>query len=294
MAHIDGSETQRANLAFIKRSMREPLLTRDREFDLARRWRDDGDEEALHELVRAYTRLVISTASRFRNYGLPMGDLVQEGNVGLLQAAARFEPGREVRFSTYAAWWIRSAMQDFVLRNWSIVRTGTTAAQKSLFFNLRRLQARIEESSATRLTHAGREKVARELKVNVGDVESMEMRMAGGDQSLNTPMTPSGDLDWQDTLADDRPSPEQVVIGMRDGETRSRWLAEAIGQLSPREQTIIRRRRLQEDGDTLETLGQQLGVSKERIRQLEHRALLKMRAFLRSRVRTADDLLAEQ
>ncbi len=294
MAHIDGSETQRANLAFIKRSMREPLLTRDREFELARRWREESDEVALHELVRAYTRLVISTASRFRNYGLPMGDLVQEGNVGLMQAAARFEPGREVRFSTYAAWWIRSAMQDFVLRNWSIVRTGTTAAQKSLFFNLRRLQARIEEASATRLTHDGREKVARELNVNVSDVESMEMRMSGGDQSLNTPMTPSGDLDWQDTLADERPSPEQVVIGMRDGETRSRWLAEAIGQLSPREQTIIRRRRLQEEGDTLEKLGEQLGVSKERIRQLEHRALLKMRAFLRTRVRTAQELLAEQ
>ncbi len=294
MAHIDGSETQRANLAFIKRSMREPLLSRDREFDLARRWREQDDEVALHELVRAYTRLVISTASRFRNYGLPMGDLVQEGNVGLMQAAARFEPGREVRFSTYAAWWIRSAMQDFVLRNWSIVRTGTTAAQKSLFFNLRRLQARIEEASSTRLTHDGREKVARELNVNVGDVESMEMRMSGGDQSLNTPMSPSGDLDWQDTLADDRPSPEQVVIGMRDGETRSRWLAEAIGQLSPREQTIIRRRRLKEDGDTLEKLGEQLGVSKERIRQLEHRALLKMRAFLRTRVRTADELIAEQ
>ena len=294
MAHIDGSETQRANLAFIKRSMREPLLSRDREFDLARRWREQDDEDALHELVRAYTRLVISTASRFRNYGLPMGDLVQEGNVGLMQAAARFEPGREVRFSTYAAWWIRSAMQDFVLRNWSIVRTGTTAAQKSLFFNLRRLQARIEEASATRLTHAGREKVARELNVNVGDVESMEMRMSGGDQSLNMPMSPSGDLDWQDTLADERPSPEQVVIGMRDSETRSRWLAEAIGQLSPREQTIIRRRRLKEDGDTLEKLGEQLGVSKERIRQLEHRALLKMRAFLRTRVRTTDELLAER
>ena len=294
MAHIDGSETQRANVAFIKRSMREPLLSRDREFHLARRWREDGDEDALHELVRAYTRLVISTASRFRNYGLPMGDLVQEGNVGLMQAAARFEPSREVRFSTYAAWWIRSAMQDFVLRNWSIVRTGTTAAQKSLFFNLRRLQARIEEASATRLTHDGRQKVARELNVNVGDVESMEMRMSGGDQSLNMPMSPTGDLDWQDTLADERPTPEQVVIGMRDGETRSRWLAEAIGQLSPREQTIIRRRRLQEDGDTLEKLGQQLGVSKERIRQLEHRALLKMRAFLRTRVRTADELLTEQ
>lgn len=293
MAHIDGSETQRSNLSFIKKSMREPLLTRDHEFDLARRWRESGDEAALHELVRSYTRLVVSTASRFRNYGLPMGDLVQEGNVGLMQAAARFEPGREVRFSTYAAWWIRSAMQDFVLRNWSIVRTGTTAAQKSLFFNLRRLQARIEDVAATRLTHVGREKVARELKVKVGDVESMEMRMSGGDQSLNTPMSPSGDLDWQDSLADQRPSPEEVVIGMRDGETRSRWLAEAIGQLSAREQTIIRQRRLREDGDTLEKLGEQLGVSKERIRQLEHRAMQKMRAFLQTRVRKPDELMVE-
>lgn len=131
MAHIDDPETQRANLTFIKASMREPLLSRDHEFELARNWREDGDEAALHDLVRAYTRLVVSTASRFRNYGLPMGDLVQEGNVGLMQAAARFEPDREVRFSTYAAWWIRSAMQDYILRNWSIVRTGTTAAQKA-------------------------------------------------------------------------------------------------------------------------------------------------------------------
>ena len=143
MAHIDDPETQRANLNYIKASMREPLLSRDHEFELAVRWREEGDEESLHELVRAYTRLVVATASKFRNYGLPMGDLVQEGNVGLMQAAARFEPGREVRFSTYAAWWIRSAMQDYILRNWSIVRTGTTAAQKSLFFNLRRLRARM-------------------------------------------------------------------------------------------------------------------------------------------------------
>jgi len=291
MAHIDSSEIRRGNLAFIKSSMREPLLTRERELDLARRWRDMDDEAALHELVRSYTRLVISTASRFRNYGLPMGDLVQEGNVGLMQAAARFEPSREVRFSTYANWWIRSAMQDFVLRNWSIVRTGTTAAQKSLFFNLRRLQARIQDAAATRLTHDGRAKVAKALNVKIGDVESMEMRMTGGDMSLNTPITPTGDLDWQDSLADERPSPEDVVIGMRDGVTRSRWLAEAIGQLSTREQTIIRRRRLRENGDTLEKLGVQLGVSKERIRQLEHRAMLKMRNFLQNRVRTTDELL---
>src|SRR3954469_20564943 len=189
MAHIDDPETQRANLTFIKASMREPLLSRDHEFELARSWREDGKEDALHELVRAYTRLVVSTASRFRNYGLPMGDLVQEGNVGLMQAAARFEPDREVRFSTYAAWWIRSAMQDYILRNWSIVRTGTTAAQKSLFFNLRRLRARIEDASGSgALTPAGRQRIADELRVEVAEVESMEMRLASADQSLNAPI----------------------------------------------------------------------------------------------------------
>src|SRR5437764_9264670 len=182
MAHIDDPQTQKANLTFIKASMKEPLLTRDHEFELAHRWRTAGDTAALHELVRAYTRLVVSIAARFRHYGLPVGDLVQEGNVGLMQAAARFEPDRGVRFSTYAAWWIRSAMQDYVLRNWSIVRTGTTAAQKSLFFNLRRLRARIEDASGTGgLTQAGRQKIAEELKVEVAEVESMEMRLAATD-----------------------------------------------------------------------------------------------------------------
>ena len=171
MAHIDDPQTQKANLTFIKASMKEPLLTRDHEFELAHRWRTAGDTAALHELVRAYTRLVVSIAARFRHYGLPVGDLVQEGNVGLMQAAARFEPDRGVRFSTYAAWWIRSAMQDYVLRNWSIVRTGTTAAQKSLFFNLRRLRARIEESSGAPLTDAGRRKIASELHVDLAEVE---------------------------------------------------------------------------------------------------------------------------
>jgi RNA polymerase sigma-32 factor len=291
--HIDDPETQRANLNFIKASMREPLLSRSLELDLARRWRVLGDESALHALVRAYTRLVVSTASRFRNYGLPMGDLVQEGNVGLMQAAARFEHERDVRFSTYAAWWIRSAMQDYILRNWSIVRTGTTAAQKALFFNLRRLRAKIEDASAQRLTQAGREWIAGELKVAVAEVEAMEMRMAGNDQSLNAPISDQSDDDWQDFLADQRPNPEEVVIGLRDNVTRSRWLAEAIGQLSPREQVIIRQRRLNEDGATLEELGRQLGVSKERVRQLEHRAMMKLRAAMARRVVQPDELFVE-
>jgi RNA polymerase sigma-32 factor len=293
MAHIDDPETQRANLNFIKASMQEPLLLRDHEFDLARRWREESDMQALHELVRSYTRLVIATAVRFRNYGLPMGDLVQEGNVGLMQAASRFEPDREVRFSTYAAWWIRSAMQDYVLRNWSIVRTGTTAVQKSLFFNFRRLRAKIEDASGRPLSSEGRQRIALELSVAVAEVEAMETRLNASDQSLNAPVGESGEAEWQELLADERPSPEEVVMGLRDSETRSRWLAEAMGELSPREQIIIRHRRLSEDGATLEDLGRELGVSKERVRQLEHRALLKLRNSMRRHIDEAQDFSLE-
>jgi RNA polymerase sigma-32 factor len=294
MAHIDDPETQKANLNFIKASMREPLLLRDREFDLARRWREDAEVDALHDLVRAYTRLVVATAGRFRNYGLPMGDLVQEGNVGLMQAASRFEPDREVRFSTYAAWWIRSAMQDYILRNWSIVRTGTTAAQKSLFFNLRRLRAKIEDASGRSLTHEGRVTIAAELKVELGEVEAMETRLGAVDQSLNAPVSEGGEDDWQDFLSDNRPSPEDVVIGLRDSETRSRWLADALHELCPRERTIIAERRLREEGATLEELGRTLGVSKERVRQLEHRAMLKLRVSLQRHVDQPTDLFLDR
>ncbi len=283
MAYRDDPATQRANLQFIRAAMREPLLEREVEFDYARRWREEGDEKALHKLTRAYTRLVISTAGRFRNYGLPMGDLVQEGNVGLMQAAARFEHSRGIRFSTYASWWIRSAMQDYILRNWSIVRTGTTAAQKSLFFNLRRLRARIDGDMGGRLTQEGREFIAEELRVNIGDVESMETRLGASDQSLNAPLADEGDGSWQDFLADTRPTPEDVVTGMRDAETRSQWLNDALTELSEREQTIIRQRRLREDGATLEELGKSLGVSKERVRQLEQRALQKLRTHIEDR-----------
>jgi RNA polymerase sigma-32 factor len=288
MAHIDDPSTQRANLAFIRSSMEAPLLTRDHEFDLARRWREQMDEAALHELILSYTRLVVATASRFRNYGLPMGDLVQEGNVGLMQAAARFEPERDVRFSTYAAWWIRSAMQDYILRNWSIVRTGTTAAQKSLFFNLRRLRARIEKASGGVMTPEGRASIAEALDVSLAEVEAMEARLSGADQSLNAPVGEEGEEEWQNSLADNRPGPEEVVIGLRDAATRSRWLNEALSELTQRERTIIDQRRLREEAATLEELGRELGVSKERVRQLEHRALQKLKQSMLRRAGTAD------
>ena len=280
MSHTDTPETQRANRKFIRDAMSAPLLTREHELDLARRWRSNGDEEALHELVSSYTRLVISTASRFKHYGLPAGDLVQEGIVGLMQAAARFEPERDVRFSTYAAWWIRSAMQDYILRNWSVVRTGTTAAQKSLFFNLRRLRAKLEDGTKSHLDAADRSQIAEELRVNESDVEAMEMRLAASDQSLNATISVEGEDQWQDFLADDRPSPEHTVSGTLDNAKVSAWLKESLAELNEREQVIIRERRLREESCTLEDLGKVLGISKERVRQIEHRALQKLRASL--------------
>ena len=293
MAYIDDPQTQRANLKYIRASMREPLLERETEFELAERWRNDEDEEALHQLVRAYTRLVVSTASRFRNYGLPIGDLVQEGNIGLLQAAAKFDPEREVRFSTYASWWIRSAIQDYILRNWSIVRTGTTAAQKTLFFNLRRLRAQIGDSPSGRLNDSGRQRIAKELQVKYTEVESMENRMSAGDHSLNAVVDDGSEDSWQDFLADTRPTPEDILIDQWDHQVGLHCLNEALKALSPREQKIIRQRRLQDDGATLEELGRELGVSKERVRQLEHRALSKMRDSINRAIERPADLLIE-
>ncbi len=282
MTHIDDPETQKANLKYIKNSMSEPLLEKEHELELARRWRDKKDEKALHELVKSYTRLVVAAASKYKNYGLPIGDLIQEGNLGLMQAANRFEPEREVRFSTYAAWWIRSAMQDYILRNWSIVRTGTTAAQKSLFFNLRRLRAKIEAKTREEsLTDEGRREIAEELNVSVKDVESMEARLSAGDHSLNAKIGEDGEDEWQAMLSDeDSVNPEDVVIGMKDSETRSAWLKQALSELTDREQRIITERHLGYYTVTLEDLGKELGVSKERVRQLEQRAMSKLKTSL--------------
>lgn len=288
MMNFDDSETQRANLAYIKASMRVPLLSREREFELARRWREAGDQTALHELIVAYARLVVAMAARFRHYGLPLGDLIQEGNLGLLQAAQRFEPQRAVRFSTYAAWWIRSQMQDFILRNWSIVRTGTTAAQKSLFFNLRRLRARIDEPNGGGpngggLSDASAGKIAATLGVSARDVLDMDARLSGGDLSLNLAPGEDGDGELQDFLVDPEPSPEATTIHAHDEAIRLRWLSEAISELSPRERMVINERRLREDNATLESLGREFGVSKERVRQIEHRALGKLKTSLERR-----------
>ncbi|WP_422027105.1 RNA polymerase factor sigma-32 [Pyruvatibacter mobilis] len=284
--------SQGSDRRFIRTAMKAPLLEADHELNLARAWHEHQDEDALHELTSAYMRLVIAMAAKFRVYGLPMGDLVQEGNVGLMQAAQRFDPERGVRFSTYASWWIRSSIQDYILRNWSIVRTGTTAAQKSLFFNLRRLRALINDGGRASMTPEGRDFIADKLRVPLRDVEAMESRLSASDRSLNAtvPGAEGGEgasMEWQDLLADDRPDPEDQTRESHDAEVRRRWLARALETLNERELFIIKRRRLSEDGQTLEALGEQLGISKERVRQVEHQALNKLRAAL---LKETDDM----
>jgi RNA polymerase sigma-32 factor len=279
MASTD-NQASGADRKFVKLAMAAPMLEREHELSLARRWRDDHDEDALHELCTAYMRLVVAVASRFRHYGLPMSDLVQEGNVGLMLAAARFEPERELRFSTYATWWIRSCVQDFILRNWSIVRTGTTTAQKSLFFNLRRLRVLLRDPSEGGLSPESRTYVATQLRVDEKDVDRMAARLSASDRSLNAPIGEDGEAEWQDLLADETALPEDETMLARDRATRSAWLAEALADLTEREMMIIRERRLVEDGVTLESLGQKLGVSKERVRQIEHQALNKLKSAL--------------
>ena len=269
-----------ADRRFVRKAMKAPMLEAEHELNLARRWRDHEDERALHELTTAYMRLVISMASKFRHYGLPLADLVQEGNVGLMQAAARFEPAREVRFSTYAAWWIRSTIQDYVLRNWSIVRTGTTAAQKSLFFNLRRLRAKIDDTGDAIMTAENKKWVSEHLGVPERDVETMASRLSASDRSLNAPLATDGDAQWQDLLPDESATPDEVVMEEHDNAKRRAWIAEALQVLNDRETLIITERRLSEDTVTLEVLGKRLGISKERVRQIEHQALNKLKKTL--------------
>jgi RNA polymerase sigma-32 factor len=284
MATFDTAQAVKANRAFIKKSMAAKLLEADHELELAYAWRDRGDRKALDELTSAYFRLVVAVASRFKNYGLPMGDLIQEGVVGLMQAAARFEPERKIRFATYATWWIRAAIQDFVLRNWSIVRLTSTATQKSLFFNLRRLKAKIEGNPSKDLSREGALKIADTLHVSVSDVEDMDARLTSGDRSLNAAPGEPGETEWQDLLTDERARPDEHVMLTRDAETRAKWINLALDTLTPREQVIIRERQMQEDTVTLESLGERLGISKERVRQIEANALSKLKRALLQQV----------
>lgn len=283
--------------AFSRKAMKAELLDAETERDLAYAWRDRRDEVALHRLITAYMRLAISMASKFRRYGAPMNELIQEASLGLMKAADKFDPDRGVRFSTYAVWWIKASVQDYVMRNWSMVRTGSTSSQKSLFFNMRRVQAQIEREAMARGEtldgHQLRELIAHEVGVPLHDVEMMEGRLAGSDFSLDA--TQSSDEDgraWVDMLEDDSPQAAYTVAQRHDTEQLRDWLVDAMYVLNARERFIIRERKLRELPRTLESLGQELNLSKERVRQLEAAAFNKMRKALESRSREVQQLLA--
>ncbi len=272
----------KARRTMIRAAMKAPYLERGEEHELALRWRDHRDQEAMHRITTAHMRLVISMATKFRYFGLPIGDLIQEGHVGLLEAAARFEPDRDVRFSTYATWWIRASMQDYILRNWSIVRGGTSSTQKALFFNLRRLRAKLAQGPGTLSGEALYKEISTALGVSEADVAMMDSRLSGPDTSLNAPLVDDGggSADRMDFLVSDDPLPDEVVGEAIDDERRSGWLKNALHVLNERELRIIEERRLQDEGATLESLGETLGISKERVRQIESRALQKLRVAL--------------
>ena len=262
----------------IRRAMSAPLLTLEREHELTRLWCDEGDQAALDELCEAHMRMAVSTAIKFRGYGLPLGDLIQEGVIGLLEAAKRFDCDREVRFCTYAGWWIRASMQDYVLRNWSIVRIGSKSAHKTIFFNLSRIRAMIEQADAA--APVAREKAAEKFRVSATDIEFMTARLGGRDQSLNATLAEEGDTERQELIPDERDLPDTVAEDAIDLEKRKAWLADAMTALTERERAIIAQRFFAEDKVTLSQLGVTLGLSKERVRQIEKQAIGKLRVCL--------------
>jgi RNA polymerase sigma-32 factor len=291
MSQISTAATERSNRRYISATMQAPLLERDHEADVARRWLEKRDTAALHELIESHARLVVRIAAGFRSSGLPLADLVQEGNIGLMEAADRFDPERNVRFSTYASWWIVAAIQNYILRNASIVRAATTPKQRRLFFNLRRLRARNGANFDGRLSDADRVRLAEQLGVSVADVEKMEAHLARPDQSLNATIGQEDSLEQQDLLADSGPTPEDIVIDVNRSQARSTYIKQALDRLSPRERDIIASRYLDDRRTTLAEIGEEYGVSKERIRQIEGRALQKLHSVLSEIVDRPEELL---
>jgi RNA polymerase sigma-32 factor len=280
-----------------RQAMKAELLDAETELRLAYAWRDQRDEQALHRLITAYMRLAISMASKFRRYGAPMNDLIQEASLGLMKAADKFDPDRGVRFSTYAVWWIKASIQDYVMRNWSMVRTGSTSSQKALFFNLRRVQAKLEREASQRGEvldqHQLRQMVAAEVGVPVHDVEMMEGRLSGSDFSLNAAQSSDEDgREWIDALEDDGVQAAEAVEGAHDTSRLRDWLINALQGLNARERYIVAERKLRDEGRTLESLGEELGLSKERVRQLEAAAFAKMRRSLEGQSREVMHFLA--
>ena len=269
---------------YLQEIKRFPMLEPQEEYMLAKRWREHGDREAAHKLVTSHLRLVAKIAMGYRGYGLPIGEVISEGNVGLMQAVKRFEPEKGFRLATYAMWWIRASIQEYILRSWSLVKMGTTANQKKLFFNLRKAKSKISALEEGDLRPDQVALIAKRLGVTEQDVIDMNRRL-GGDASLNTPIREDGDSgEWQDWLVDETPTQERVLAENEELDNRRKALGEALSVLNERERRIFEARRLADEPITLEELAEEFGVSRERVRQIEVRAFEKVQNAVKSRV----------
>ena len=264
-----------------------PMLEPAEDFTLAKSWRDEGDREAAHRLVTSHLRLVAKIAMGYRGYGLPISEVVSEGNVGLMQAVKRFDPDKGFRLATYAMWWIKAAIQEYILRSWSLVKMGTTANQKKLFFNLRKAKGRISALDEGDLRPDQVKQIATSLGVPEQDVVDMNRRLSG-DTSLNAPLREEGEGEWQDWLVDNSPSQETVLAREEEGRNRLSALRDALGVLNPRERRIFEARRLADDPITLEDLSGEFGVSRERVRQIEVRAFEKVQEAVKRNLATRE------
>ncbi len=267
-----------------------PMLEADQEFQLAKKWQDEGDRDAAAQLVTSHLRLVAKIAMGYRGYGLPVAELISEGNVGMMQAVKRFDPDKGFRLATYAMWWIKASIQEYILRSWSLVKIGTTAAQKKLFFNLRRMKGKLQALDEGDMSPENIAKIATDLDVDEQEVINMDRRMAGGgDQSLNAPMRIDGDGEWQDWLVDkDQQTQETIVVEEDELSKRRALLVEAMGKLNEREQHILTERRLVDEPKTLEELSQVYDISRERVRQIEARAFEKLQKSMVELARRAN------
>ena len=261
---------------YLQEIRRFPMLTPKEEFTLAKQWTEEGDVEAAHKLVTSHLRLVAKIAMGYRGYGLPVGELISEGNIGMMQAVKRFDPDRGFRLATYAMWWIRAAIQEYILHSWSLVKIGTTAAQKKLFFNLRKIKGQIQAIDDGDLAPETVTEIARRLDVPEREVVDMNRRLAAPDHSLNAPLRIDGDGEWQDWLEDPTPSQEVELAASEELTLRRGMLKSAMANLSDREHHILTQRRLMEEPMTLEELSQVYGISRERVRQIEVRAFEKV------------------
>ncbi len=266
-----------------------PMLQANEEYMLARRWVEHEDTEAAHQLVTSHLRLVAKIAMGYRGYGLPVAELISEGNIGMMQAVKRFDPERGFRLATYAMWWIRASIQEYILHSWSLVKMGTTAAQKKLFFNLRKLKGQMKAIDEGDLSPENVKEIASRLDVPEHEVMSMNARLSGPDHSLNAPRSAESDGEWQDWLVDECQDQEQVYADREELNERSKLLLAAMEKLNPREQYIIQKRRLSESAATLEELGSEFGISRERVRQVEAKAFEKLQKNIKTQLLESND-----